>query len=64
MVIEKIDEKSIIFSDKSASYVNIADYLETHYEEKSTKESARTTLQWVHIAISNAKRWLLGRHTS
>ena len=27
MVIEKIDEKSIIFSDKSASYVNIADYL-------------------------------------
>ena len=59
---ENIDEKSIVFSDKSKSYINIADYVETHYEEKSTKESARTTLQWVHIAISNAKRWLLGIH--
>ncbi len=62
MVKQNIDEKSIVFSDKSASYINISDYVETHYEEKSTKESAITTFQWVHIAISNAKRWLLGIH--
>lgn len=59
---ENIDEKSIVFSDKSKSYINIADYVETHYEEKSSIETTRTTLQWVHIAISNAKRWLLGIH--
>lgn len=61
-VSENIDEKSIVFSDKSKSYVDIANYVETHYEEKSTVETTRTTLQWVHIAISNLKRWLLGIH--
>ncbi len=53
-------EKSIIFSDKSTSYVNISDYVEAHYTEKSNKETTQTTLKWVHIAISNAKRTLLG----
>jgi hypothetical protein len=28
--------------------------------EKSSKETTNTTLKWVHIAISNAKRNLLG----
>ncbi len=28
--------------------------------EKSNKETTQTTLKWVHIAISNAKRTLLG----
>jgi hypothetical protein len=54
------NEKSIVFSDKSTSYVNISDYVETHITEKSNKQTTRTTLQWVHIAISNAKRTLLG----
>lgn len=62
MIRENIDEKSIIFSDKSASYVNISEYVEAHYEEKSTNESSMTHLQWVHISISNIKRWLLGIH--
>lgn len=62
IVQENIDEKSIIFSDKSKSYVNIDDYVDTHYEVKSSKESTKTTLQWVHISISNVKRWLLGVH--
>jgi len=62
MVRENIDEKSKVFSDKSSSYINISEYVETHYEENSTKETTKTTLQWVHIAISNAKRWLLGIH--
>lgn len=59
--IEKnIAEESIVFSDKSTSYFDIADYVEVHVSEKSTAETTKTTLQWVHIAISNAKRTLLG----
>lgn len=59
--IEKnIAEESIVFSDKSTSYFDIANYVEVHVSEKSTAETTKTTLQWVHIAISNAKRTLLG----
>jgi len=47
---------SIVFSDKSKSYVDISDFVEAHYTEKSTKETTNFTLKWVHIAISNAKR--------
>jgi hypothetical protein len=53
-----IDEKSIIFSDKSTSYIDIAKYVETHVLVKSTKETTKTTLKWFHIAISNASRTL------
>ncbi len=57
---ESIEEKSIVFSDKSTSYVDIADYVETHITEKSDKQTTKSTLKWVHITISNAKRTLLG----
>lgn len=57
---ECIDEKSIVFTDKSTSYVDIEDYVETHVQEKSTKETTNDTLKWVHIAIANAKRTFLG----
>ena len=57
---QNISEESIVFSDKSTSYFDIADYVEVHITEKSTKESTKTTLQWLHIAISNAKWTLLG----
>jgi len=60
VVEESFDEKCIIFSDKSTSYVNIAEYVEVHVTEKSTKETTGKNLPWVHIAISNAKRTLLG----
>ncbi len=46
------DETSIVFSDRSTSYVNISDYLEMHIMEKSGKETTATTLKWVHIAIA------------
>ena len=55
-----LSEKSIAFSDKSTSYIDIAKYVETYITEKSDQKTTRTTLQWVHIAISNAKRTLLG----
>ena len=60
IVEENFDKKCIAFSDKSTSYVDIADYIETHITEKSDKKTTNTTLKWVHLAISNAKRTLLG----
>tara|TARA_R110002167_G_scaffold158081_1_gene353212 strand:- start:20 stop:907 length:888 start_codon:yes stop_codon:yes gene_type:complete len=57
---ESFKEKSIVFSDKSTSYVDVSDYVEIHMTEKSDKQVTKTTLKWVHIAISNAKRTLLG----
>ena len=59
---ESIDEKSIVFSDKSTSYVDISDYVELHITEKSDKQTTTETLRWVHITISNAKRNLLGNY--
>lgn len=59
---DSLDEKSIVFTDKSTSYVDIADFVELHITEKSTKESTKETLKWVHIFISNAKRNLLGNY--
>jgi hypothetical protein len=60
VVQESIDEKSIVFTDKANTYLDIANYVEMHVSTKSTNETTATTLKWVHIAISNAKRTLLG----
>lgn len=60
VVQNNIEEKSIVFSDKSTSYVDIADLVEAHLTEKSSNDVTKTTLKWVHIAISNAKRAFLG----
>ena len=62
LVEESIDEKTLVFSVKSSSYVNISDYVEVHVQEKSNAETTKTTLQLVHIAIANTKRWILGIH--
>jgi hypothetical protein len=59
---ESLEEKAIVFSDKSTSYVDIADYVELHLTEKSSKETTKQTLRWVHIFISNAKRNLVGNY--
>lgn len=50
----------MIFSNQSTSYVDFSELDEMHISEKSTKELTKTTLKWVHITISNAKRNLLG----
>ena len=60
LIKQHFDQRSIVFSDKSTSYIDFAKYVDTHITEKSTHQSTRTTLKWVHIAISNAKRTLLG----
>ncbi len=60
LVEDNFDDSCIVFSDKSTSYVDIADHVEVHVTEKSDRHTTKTTLKWVHIAISNAKRTLLG----
>jgi len=59
---EHLDEKSIVLTDKSTSYVDIADFVELHITEKSSKETTKETLKWVHIFITNAKRNFLGNY--
>jgi hypothetical protein len=53
-------EKTIVFTDKSTSYVSIADYGELHISEKSDEKTTKETLKWMHITISNAKRNFVG----
>jgi transposase-like protein len=55
-----LDSQTIVFSDKSTSYFNFSEHVDVHMMEKSSKETTVTTLRWVHIAISNAKRNFLG----
>ena len=55
-------EQTIVFTDKSTSYVNIADYVELHITEKSNEQTTKETLKWVHITISNAKRNFVGNY--
>ena len=62
LIEESIDERSIVFTDKSTSYVDIADFVEIHYTEKSSEQTTKETLKWVHITISNAKRNFLGNY--
>ncbi len=59
---KSLEDETIVFSDKSTSYVDISDFVELHISEKSTKETTKETLRWVHIFISNAKRNFLGNH--
>jgi hypothetical protein len=56
------DEQTIVFTDKSTSYVNISDYVEIHITEKSIEQTTKETLKWVHIAISNSKRNFVGTY--
>ena len=44
----------------SISYTQFLKYVDSHITVKSSKVSTRKTLQWVHIAIANLKRTLLG----
>ena len=60
LIQQTLEETSFVFSDRSTSYVDISNYVEAHLTEKSDKTTTKETLKWVHIAISNAKRTLLG----
>ena len=56
------EDHVIVFTDKSTSYIDIADYVDIHISEKSDEQTTKETLKWVHIAISNAKRNFVGTY--
>lgn len=57
-----VRDEAFIISDDSTSYVGFSSVVEGHTTYKSTKEVTKSNLKWVHIAISNAKRNLLGTY--
>ncbi len=57
---DSIEKNAVIITDKSTSYEDFSQLFETHLSFKSDKKTTKTTLKWVHITISNAKRNLLG----
>lgn len=59
VVDECISKQSHVKSDDSSSYVGLSKKVEEHIPKVIPKEEINKELPWVHIAISNAKSWLL-----
>lgn len=57
---KSIDKAAVLITDKSTSYKDFSKMFDTHVSFKSDKKVTKTTLKWVHVTISNAKRNLLG----
>lgn len=57
---ESIKSESILFSDKSSSYVNLKSYFEKNIQTVSHQLKESLDLKWVNITIPNLKRFLLG----
>lgn len=60
VVSKNLDEETIVFSDKAKNFIDISNFIEGHVTEYSSEHTSESTLKWVHIAISNAKRMFLG----
>ena len=59
-VAETVTSKSVLFTDKNTSYYNLERLVEEHVKVKSSPDSTKGDLNWVHVAISNLKKNLLG----
>lgn len=59
-----VSPDSIVFSDNSKAYVGIKKVVQKHLIENSQTSIESLSLKWVHIAISNVKRTLLGIYHS
>ena len=60
IVKDHIEKDAVVLSDESRSYETIANITEAHIPHKSNRNTTKTALKWSYIAISNAKRTLLG----
>ena len=56
------DNQTIVFTDQSTSYINIADYVETRLSKKSNEQATKEVIKLVYVAISNAKRNFVGTY--
>jgi transposase-like protein len=59
-----VSPEAVVFSDNSKAYVGIHKAVEKHVAEDSKTTVSTQSLKWVHIAISNVKRTLLGIYHS
>lgn len=50
----------VLFTDKNKAYEDIENIVDAHFTVVSGKEITNDTFKWVHKAISNLKRKLLG----
>lgn len=57
---KNIERESILFSDCSSGYVNLANLFEENIQTISNTLENKIDLKWVNISISNLKRFLLG----
>jgi hypothetical protein len=57
---ETISRKSVVFTDENKAYVNLEKLVEDHMKVRSSAKTANGELNWVHTAISNLKKNLLG----
>ncbi len=64
LITRNISPEAVVFSDGGKAYVKINKVVETHIMENSRTAIESQTLKWVHIAISNVKRNLLGIYHS
>ena len=60
---EHIAADACLDTDDSTSYVDLKDIVTEHHPLKvADKKQAGKVFPWVHVAIANAKRWLLANH--
>ena len=64
LVAKHISAEAVVFSDNAKAYVNIHKVVKAHMIETSNTSIETQLLKWVHIAISNIKRNLLGIYHS
>ena len=59
VVMDSIEQESVLTTDGSTSYTNFTDMVEEHHAQVIPPREVGKVLPWVHIVISNAKRQLL-----
>jgi hypothetical protein len=59
VVDECVSPQAHVKTDDSTSYVGLSKKVEQHISKVILKKDVNNELPWVHIAISNAKGWLL-----
>ena len=55
-----LNPNTVVRSDADPAYKSIGPHVQAHLPKKSAPKNASQALQWVHIAIRNAKRLFLG----
>lgn len=59
---ENVDSKAKVLTDEFSSYFKLHEVIAKHQTHKSKDEASDKIMPWVHTAIANTKRNLLGIH--